>query len=559
MPLDIKTGIIVTGRDEGASATLDKVSTKTKIATVSFDGLRKGVKSAPESFSKSAAALNLFNNSMSASGGKAAEMASKISGVVSIIAMGGPLAIGIGAVTAAVAAGSYVWNTYSLATDRCDDSFAKLRVSMEKVRAGFEDQRAEVERLRDEINHWGETSDQRSLREKKNALESREAMLQKTNATIAALKRETSENEKLAASIARGRRVVTAAEKAQYEAVSASVAEGRRRIASLEYESQVIAEKVSLDKQLVSATILHTQMQNADTAAADRRTQSRERLNKKLQEQKKIEEDSRRRTEQILALEKKTEEQKTAILEEQSRYRLEMRVKESNEQIELQERASKKAIQIEKNRNEAILSSMEGSASNMSSSIANIYAELIMGEKDLNEASKEIGKSMLNNTIEIVKGIVQARAVEAAAKAAATNAGAFPGPVGIAVAAGAATTMLALVQALVEKMAFGGYPRGGTPGRDSTLALLNPKEYVAPSDEQAGLKRFMKRALGADDRTTQRAASVIAGSGRSAGGPGQISLTLNQPVMFPDRQIGLKAGQKFAKHVERLKKLGHWR
>jgi hypothetical protein len=131
---------------------------------------------------------------------------------------------------------------------------------------------------------------------------------------------------------------------------------------------------------------------------------------------------------------------------------------------------------------------------------------MVTGSKTSEQALSDMMLAIARQTIQLVLMEIQARAVAAAVNAFATSAGpaAVLGPAGVAIAAGTAAAFYGAamgMQAQVPHLATGGLIMGGTPGRDSVPAMLQPGEFVIPARETALLQAMLGRRGGTGSTT----------------------------------------------------------
>ena len=169
--------------------------------------------------------------------------------------------------------------------------------------------------------------------------------------------------------------------------------------------------------------------------------------------------------------------------------------------------------------------------------------------KDVGQAFKEFGKSALNSILSMVEQSVMAYAAQAAAGAAASQAGIpIVGPVlaGVALAA-----TFALVRGLLSTFNKGGIVPGGGPNKDSVMALLTPGEIVLPRN----LSRMLLDVAG-------RPASVAANTGgvvqSGGGGFGGITVNMTENVLAPRTpgQLDKFVADQLVPALSRLKRRG---
>jgi len=115
----------------------------------------------PESFSKAAGAMRLVEGASGGMGGAFAEAANKASGLLSIVTSGGPLGVGIAAVTVAVAAGTAAWKMYKQDIDQAKEATAAIDVVLEKNREKVLKFGEEVKKAAEALRTMGWTEGQK--------------------------------------------------------------------------------------------------------------------------------------------------------------------------------------------------------------------------------------------------------------------------------------------------------------------------------------------------------------------------------------------------------------
>lgn len=162
----------------------------------------------------------------------------------------------------------------------------------------------------------------------------------------------------------------------------------------------------------------------------------------------------------------------------------------------------------------------------------------------IGSGADDVGKQILKSIVSAAIASITAFAASASAAAAFSQAG-IP-VVGPILAVGAATAIGAMVMGFlsrVPKAAEGGLVRGGTPGKDSVLAMLMPGELVVPTGLVDGFLGLMHGLT--PGRTS--AIPAFASGGvvpRSSGAGRQVNVNLQLSAPISNPQVMTKADMR---------------
>jgi hypothetical protein len=211
---------------------------------------------------------------------------------------------------------------------------------------------------------------------------------------------------------------------------------------------------------------------------------------------------------------------------------------------------------------ERVSAAQIGVAQGMGDAFAGAFQSIAAG-------SENAGVDMIKAVIKAAQIAVQAYiAVGMAAAAAGQSAIPVVGWVTAGIAAAVIGGLITGFLARIPKAAEGGIVAGGTPGRDSVLAMLMPGELVIPTDLASGLLGMLT------DLTPRRSLSVpafasggvvprmtIAGSRERSGDPEAVVVHYTKKVVNPSQRSGdvTRDVRELADELTRLYRIGQFR
>jgi hypothetical protein len=457
-----EVGIVVTGEDRGASAVLKRVG---ETGANSFGKMKQSIKQMPEQFGKMSGALLLFRSGMGQAGGKVADAANKISALVGLIAVGGPLGIAIAGATALVAAGAAVWDTYTEETRRAEDAQRSVERALAASATRILDVKNNLQDLTAQVTDYGKETLDVALTKQRELIAANEMGLASLEAEIEGIEFTT---------------------RAFYKANSAQ-AQHLKNLLKIRDNSRAM---LGLRKQELAQLEALQQLQASDkaTEAEKKQAEDRKRRADEWQRQEATAEQERiRRANKMAAL---TTQIDTGITnmrianltrmaqletqqDEEARRRLEER-----QALEEATMAQSAADQM------ALAQTVASGAGTAAASWGNAFALMATGQES---ASKAMG----NAAIDTAQTAIMTAAASAAAKQ--LEAHSYLPFVGIAIGTAFAGAVFAAAKSYMSKFQFGGVVTGGTPNLDSVPALLTPGERVLTKQEREGYESREKQ------------------------------------------------------------------
>lgn len=582
-----QTGIEVVAEDKtapafkSASKGAERLAKKFASIKVPLASVGNGLKALPDAAGKASAAMLLLNGSASQFGAGAADTVNKLGPLVAIVAIGGPLGIGLAAIAAAALAAAAIFNVFSERTK----SLTAEQEALNKVWARGK------ERL-DDLQSQVDSANEAFLSSGRDALEMQQEQIQNqvtlAEIGLAGLEQELARAQK-ADIMSRGKsaadikqanlnfelsRKLFNDQKAKLDKlVELEEITGARMIQAREKREQEAADRA---KQLRTSTIKTNaaKAQAAVVALATWRESFAARTDSAINARlSKIAADNKAReiklSNDVIKTRKenneafwswKTEREKKAA-EKAARNSLAAALAttesvvtawaDAREQIrEADTRAEKEAIErafqvqqkqiamsaaladIERNSQEMIAKAKteaEREEIRQKTELANIITKEMFAVHDLLQAKDdESRRKAISNMIDIAQAAIVAKAASGAASAFEGAVGQF-GPIfGPVIGAAAAIAVGAAIMAFRSQinLAQGGRAVGGVPGKDSIPAMLRPDEEVFTPEQIA--------------------------DGRGPSGGGGIALTVNMPTVLPNSTDYKRAVREIGKGLSDL-------
>lgn len=487
-----EVAINIVARD-GASATIKRVE--------------GNVRRLPESFSKAASALSVLEGSMSGVGSSAIQAVGKVSQLGSILAVGGPIGVGIAAISGAVAVGTKIWETYKLESDNVAAAQRSLVPVFAAVTERLQKQRDKVRGLTDDLRTFGATANQRATILSEEELERLEAAGPQVQATIdrekerlAVLEKRLEYADDIMNRDREGARVRTD----EMKAIETSINEKKLEISYLEKGAKARLDNIDAIKKEIEARSeleLKTFQEEELKLSADVRKRSSEER-KRAAEEKKRQREKELRDEQAArnaSLRNESEYQRglSSLVDRFDQQRLEIqlrREKDEEERRRLRE-------EIEKADHERKV----GYAQQAADIIGDAFVQVIEGQKSAGAAAAEMGSRLVQTAIR------EAAAIAAARQLAANSW--LPG-IGILIGGAAASAMFAAVMSWAGKagkMARGGMVQGGIPYTDSVPIMAQDGEGFLSRANTATINKLISALNSFQLRAPQLSAPGVGG------------------------------------------------
>jgi hypothetical protein len=132
-------------------------------ASPGLDAVANSIRKLPGELSKAAAVFQMVGGAAGGMGEDVAQAAGKMSALASLVSSGGPIGIGIAAVTVAVAAGSKVWELYNSQTTATAGMNATLAGTFEAMNKDLSKSQSTLQELTDKLIYWGKTAEEMQI------------------------------------------------------------------------------------------------------------------------------------------------------------------------------------------------------------------------------------------------------------------------------------------------------------------------------------------------------------------------------------------------------------
>jgi hypothetical protein len=534
MARKVETGIEITGRDAGATKVIQSVKTEAAGLRSTVSNLGEQTKDLPSHFGKAAAAMSIMGSATGSMGGKIADAGAKITDVALMLAVGGPLGVGLAAVTGAIALASTAWDAFTEDQREAEAAAKKTREEIEKSTKALQDQKDALDDMVDAFDHWGETVEETGIRRlrEQNAV-TREGLLEQNKKIIAL--------EKEAELLERGSALVAAAPD--------EAARIREQIAAEQEKLRIAEQSLTEDEKRLNI-LVETKNRSEETSKAVVKGKKQE---KEAIDATAIAEraylDAINRTNQSAA---ESQANLINIQVEQDKAYMVTLTELAEEKIALDEAvADKRAELAEKNATATKREADARIAANkaMAAQVVTTTQGLIAAGQQGTDATKDFVKQQ----IVAYAAVAAARGMESAIEQ-------LGMPLGLIAGAAFAAAALGATLAFGQGLNQGGFVRGGVAGRDSVNVRATPGEYVASTGEVSGFLKFASRLLG-----DQQARDLAAMAGMSRGGNGttpqaapqqSTSVQIVNKTWVPDSVAMMKMSRRQAKSVVKLRQRG---
>lgn len=450
-------GIVITAQDRSAAG-FSSAGRNLEGFKAKLGGLRNSIQAMPDQLGKASTALLLFQGSMSQMGGKAADVANKLTAVAGLIGSGGKLGIAMAGITVAVGTLSKVYETMTAEAKRLEEAQKRLAEQTKKVGEEIDSQKDRLNELRRAYVNFGETQDKVSI-----------------------------EDAEKAVAVAKGR---VATLKQTEKQLRTMITLGRDHSGTLQAEVDGIRDQIKAREEGVRTAEAELFFLKENIKATNDKEAA---IQRSIEAQKRAERAQKQREaalKEFIASEKEHEEAAKRALEERLAAidRLANRRQQDRaDRLALEEsinaaRVAHHAEQMARIKAERDL--IASTAASVAQGWAITFGEIAGGAEDA-------GKKVVEQTIRMAETAVQAAVASAAAQAAFSQAG-IPiiGPALAVAAAGAMGAFIRTLMADIPKAAFGGVIASGMPGVDSQTVLTQRGEGILQPGQTEKIQRL---------------------------------------------------------------------
>lgn len=497
----------------------------------------KAVKGLPGQFGQASAALSALGGASQQMGGQVAGAVGKLSSLASMVATGGPIGIGIAAVTAAVAVATKGWEIYNAASAAAESASRSLAGTFDAQRKSIEGIAQQIDQAERALRNFGKSATEANRDELALGMERTAKGAEELRRTIANLEVQNEFARKNAAKLVESEKANIVTKALFNKTVQDEITLREKQIEDLK-QSLSNVEKINAEQTKAVDVLgqLNTKEEQAEKAkqrkaAATRgATKEQQEENKALREAIAAEEAYARKVGERLA---------ANFSQASDYYTRQAELGEKNAKF-LQEQ-EERDMQAARQANEQRIQMAQQYADAIVSNVGGALEDMISGSKDADDAFgdlfKNLGKMVLKQaaTYLIAKGIeMAADRASATAKLAQDTSTAASGAlsahsnipfVGIAIGLAAAAAIVGAILAF-KKFAAGGVATGGVAGMDSVPALLTPGERVLTVGQTSALDTLL-------DAVT-RATAGSGGGGERSGGSLTDARSMTVHVGAPD-------------------------
>lgn len=558
MAREVKTGIIVTGKDVGATKALKAVSQEGAKAETKLTKLSNATKEMPDKFGKGAAALMMFQGAAGQMGGKAIDAANKLSALASVAMVGGPLGMAIAGITAAVGVATALWSHYNDKISESTMSAQKMSIALMSLNNDLRQQSKVIQDQIDMLDHWGETVDEKVLRKADEEIERTQEMslmLQREQEARRARVDELEKEIKAAEHYTAAERMVYGITDERLSQMRKEIEETREQISYYDIVINRQEQKIDLAAKEAAAMAEKIRRQREEREETQKlieiQTKRAERERQIAQERAKRDQEEKRRLQELESFHKRfymnVDRMREQDAKRHAEYQQKMKVDQANVIADMIAKSDEQKEAIEKN-----ALAMGEAMGNMVGAWVAAYAR---GEATVGDLLKSIASEIMD----MVKRALFAYAVEAAGSA--MKDGISTGmPWGLAIGAGFAAAAFAAVEGVMQGFATGGFVQTGIPGRDSAMIMAMPGEYVMSTQQVGGFVSFAKRLLGErDGEKLGRSVGMMPGSrARDLPAPsdGSRPVTIINKIWQPDTVGMVQMTRAQSKAIKRLQRRG---
>jgi hypothetical protein len=463
-----------------------EVKADNKDAIKGLKEIEATIKRVPENFSKASAAASALTGALGGVGGKAGAVLGPMSGLLSMLATGGPMALGVAAVTGAVAIGSKAWDTYKESSRQAESGVRSMLAAVEAQSTAARRVGGDLKSLSDDVKYFGLSARQVAVEQLGTQIAMLEGAPDKFEEALVPLRAQLEDMSKLAEDLGWG---------AKLAGSEADITILRGQIEALEKSKSLAADTLAQARQKLEAlNALSALEATAARARAQADAEEKKANDEKLEALRDIKAERKADLEQALAsIKAQAEDQEPADLA--AKDAAEARAKDIKhldnlkfESVSVQREMDRIAteerlglISAEEAERQKMWAREQQRIGQIAQSLGSIWGDVFA---DMISGQQSAGSAIVAGTIKSAQVAVMAAASSAAAEAAFSQAG-IPilGPILAVTAAGMVFAMVSAYMSKIPKAALGGTVVGGTPGRDSVPALLMPGEEILPVGE----------------------------------------------------------------------------
>ena len=523
-------------------------------ARAGMEGLQKTANEMPSAFGKSSAALMLMSSASGQASGAFADVAAKITDLVSLVIAGGPLGIAIAGATAAIAGLTAGYETLTLASRNYENAVKSVGPVIDAMRDRIERTAEATKDYQWQIDNLGKSSVQmlrEQITQEKAGIETNKQLIAGDRERLQLL---TSIIKRMEASGALWSREIDRLLEQHgladqtLEDLTNEAAWIEKQIKSTQLANEARQKHIELAEKQIEFTKKQTALDKAETKQKENALQRRRDAEKIVAEEAAL----RAKTEADARKQEVTfyRDLADAIIEIEQKKN--QRVGEINRAMADELRAArKKDTELQRQATEQAIASRRSEAAAVSATSTAIV------QKGFNEArsARDTAGAVTAFARSAARDVIQILAVKASAAAAEKVYEMVPMPWAIPASAAAAAAAYGSIIALTAKLQKGGFVTGGQPGRDSVPAMLTPGEYVMSTSQVDAFAAFAAKILG---QQQGQQLTGIAAAPQGRGGGTQIVNHFSSQQMFPDQVVGRKAMRRQARSVQHLQRMGMW-
>ena len=420
-----------------------------------FNGVGGAVRQMPQQFSRASGAISSMGGAFGKMGGAAGMAVGKLTGMASLL-VGGPLGVGIAAVTLAIGAMTVVWDTFQTEAKESEKAIVQMSAAMDRMHTSVQNQKDALADLTDEVEHYGMTADQR--------------MIEKGEERLQIIDQELEANARLINAMIKRRR-----------SVEGLNVEDEVQLQKL-FETNAAMREVA---QTITATNEALQEKMTLAFAEDEGKLKREKTDKRIAEAQRRDEKAKAEAEKAAI---DLARQRIDYVKEASEREHAATAKRIEDQMALEREAYEARLKLEDQEAEE----KEQRAQAVASTISDVSSQLTT---DLLSNDERTRKSAVRTAASAAMASIGTAAAKGAADvfASSQKLGPILGPIIGAIAAAAVFGSIMTFRSKVIGAASGGLIRGGVAGRDSVPAMLMPGEIVMPTPVA---QQFQRMAAG---------------------------------------------------------------
>lgn len=490
-----------------------KIQADSKDAEGALKRIGEGAQKVSQAGAKMAGVMNVASTALGGMGGAGAQAASQLTGVIGMLGTGGPLAVGMVALTSVIAAGAQAWKAWNLEADLAEDVAIRVADAFQKNFAKrAAESTARVSAMADEVAKLNEAMNPGAT--VIDMMNRRDTMMRNLSQLEGDARRDVEQKIRLLQNEIQGSLKLEATRRDAADKAAATKRAEEQLAKSIEATAK--AEEMAMNASKLRWEEEKAARQAANDAA---KTSGDEFMRREAE-----------RNDLIRKLDQRVNDDLKRNAEDRFAHQVEL----TNKETQNAEDEAAKRREIAGAVNDVITGLAQGLTATMDS------------------------ESAERTTIMRVAAVAQIAINTAVAIAEAIAAGADkPWPLNLAaIASGVAAVGAAF--AAIGSFAEGGFVSGGKMGRDSVPARLMPGEYVMSRGEVSGFSMMLRRFGAASGMAQAMLAgpqlAMAGASGSSRGGTPSIQI-INQ-IWQPDTVGMARMTRRQAQTTKRLSQQG---